>query len=409
MSTGTINTTTFVGNHTGSPSEDWWDGCEWHTQNVSVTQNEIDFNPANVMDCNQTDWSYCGAGGIFSEYSSSAPYTSPGSWATPTQLTFFQNDVWSNNVYNGPSTFYGWNQGNNDNPVSWADWSGNLSGGDKCTSSAERQSGGCTGPFGQDSGSTFNSTPLSSTPPPSTPNGVNATANSSTSVTVTWSGSTDTGGPGLGGYDILRGGSQVGSVGSGTTTYTDNSASAGTSYSYTVEAFDTAVPPNVSAASTASMVTTPSNAQLPTVGITSLTNNEPVHGIALAANATATPFSGNSISQAQLLVNGSVVQSLSSAPFNFTLDTLNYADGNYTVSIRATDNHGNVGSQSLTLTLTNGDINTDNKVNISDLAIMAANWGKLSGGTYVEGDINSDTKINVQDLAVLANNWEKQW
>jgi Right handed beta helix region len=151
-----VSTTTYAGNKTGSPSRDWWDGCMWKTENVRITQNTIDFNPAHIMDCNHAAWPDCGAGGIFSEYGGPA---GPGGWVVPTDLTFFQNDVWSDNVYDGPSTFFAWNQGNGGNPVSWADWTGNMTDGDKCSSSDERQSGYCIGPFGQDAGSTYNGSP----------------------------------------------------------------------------------------------------------------------------------------------------------------------------------------------------------------------------------------------------------
>ena len=158
LPTASINMTSYVGNKTGSPAEDWWDGCQWHTSNVSVSNNVIDFNPANIPDCNQTDWQDCGAGGIFSEYGS--PNNGPG-WVVGTQLTFFQNDSWTNNTFNGPSTFFAWNQGNQ---ISWADWTASMAGGDQCSSGDERQSGECAGPFGEDSGSTYNATPVASNP-----------------------------------------------------------------------------------------------------------------------------------------------------------------------------------------------------------------------------------------------------
>jgi parallel beta-helix repeat protein len=153
LPTATLNLTTYRGNKTGSPAEDWWDGCMWKTENVSVTDNQIDFNPAAVPHCNKTAWPDCGANGSFSEYG--GPSSSPGGWAIPTSITFFQNDVWSRNAYKGPSFFYAWNQGSGDNPVSWARWTGALSAGDKCSSASERQSGYCEGPFGQDKGSTY--------------------------------------------------------------------------------------------------------------------------------------------------------------------------------------------------------------------------------------------------------------
>jgi hypothetical protein len=157
-SSAAIDTATYVGKLTGSPQQDWWDGCIWRTENVRISHNVIDFNPAEISDCNQADWPDCGAGGIFSEYGSTVPYVSA---SIPTQLTFYQNDSWSDNTYHGPSTFYVWNQGSGDNPVGWASWTKDTSGGDKCSSPGERSSGYCKGPFGQDAGSTYNSVPAS--------------------------------------------------------------------------------------------------------------------------------------------------------------------------------------------------------------------------------------------------------
>lgn len=153
ISSASVNKTTYAGNTTGSPARDWWDGCLWKTENVSITHNVIDFNPATIPHCNRHDWPACGAGGIFSQYGS-PPGGEPG-WVIPTQLTFFQNNSWSDNTYNGPSTFYAWNQGNGGNPVSWAAWTGSMSRGDKCSSSGARSSGYCTGPFGRDAGSSY--------------------------------------------------------------------------------------------------------------------------------------------------------------------------------------------------------------------------------------------------------------
>ena len=162
MSSASVNTTTYKGNMTGSPSANWWSGCIWRTENVSITRNTIDFNPADIMDCNRNAWPACGAAGIFSEYGS--PLGKEPGWVVATQLTFFQNNTWSDNIYNGPSTFFAWNQGNGDNPVSWGNWTGNVAQGGKCSTASERHSGYCTGPFGQDAGSTYHSAPPSTSP-----------------------------------------------------------------------------------------------------------------------------------------------------------------------------------------------------------------------------------------------------
>ena len=162
LASASVNTAGYAVRATGSPARDWWNGCLWKTENVSVTHNVIDFNPAAIPHCNHEDWPDCGAGGMFSQFGS-PPGGKPG-WLIPSALTFSQHNSWSANTYNGPSTFYAWNQGNGDNPVSWADWTGSLSRGDKCSSPAARSSGYCTGSFGQDAGSSYRSRPPSVLP-----------------------------------------------------------------------------------------------------------------------------------------------------------------------------------------------------------------------------------------------------
>jgi chitodextrinase len=93
--------------------------------------------------------------------------------------------------------------------------------------------------------------PSPDTQPPTTPSNLSASATSATSVNLSWGGSTDN--VGVSGYEVFRGGSQVATtVG---TTYTDNSAAPGTTYSYQVRAFDLAG--NRSAFGNTATVTTP--------------------------------------------------------------------------------------------------------------------------------------------------------
>lgn len=128
----------------------------------------------------------------------------------------------------------------------------------------------------------------------------------------------------------------------------------------------------------------------------------------VSISATATPDTGNSISQVQLLLDGSVVQTDTSSPYSFSLNTLNYKDGSHSLVVKATDNQSLAGSSTVNVLITNGDLNGDRKVNISDLSVMAANWGSTSA-TAAQGDLNGDGKVNVSDLSVLANNWQLSW
>ena len=76
---------------------------------------------------------------------------------------------------------------------------------------------------------------------PSVPQRLIATATSSSSVQLTWSASADeVGGSGLAGYRVFRDGKQVAEPGAAAVTYTEMGLSAGTSYIYTVQAFDNA-------------------------------------------------------------------------------------------------------------------------------------------------------------------------
>ena len=74
---------------------------------------------------------------------------------------------------------------------------------------------------------------------PSVPTGLSGTVMSDSQIDLTWNASTDTGGSGLAGYHVYRDGVQAGST--TTTNYSDTGLSAGTMYSYTVSAYDSAL------------------------------------------------------------------------------------------------------------------------------------------------------------------------
>ncbi|MFT3912963.1 MAG: PQQ-dependent sugar dehydrogenase [Anaeromyxobacteraceae bacterium] len=100
------------------------------------------------------------------------------------------------------------------------------------------------------------------TTPPSVPAGLTATALSPSRVTLAWSPSTDEG-AGVGGYEVLRGGTVLATVAAPLASFEDATVAAGTGYTYTVRAFDRATPPNVSAPSAPAQVTTPSPTDQP--------------------------------------------------------------------------------------------------------------------------------------------------
>jgi chitinase len=93
------------------------------------------------------------------------------------------------------------------------------------------------------------------TTPPTVPGTLSSPSKTSTSVSLAWGASTDSGGSGLAGYRVFRGSTQIAQITG--TTYTDTGRTPSTTYTYTVRAYDNAG--NQSAASNQISVTT--NAQ----------------------------------------------------------------------------------------------------------------------------------------------------
>jgi glucose/arabinose dehydrogenase len=123
---------------------------------------------------------------------------------------------------------------------------------------------GCGGSDGNGDGGGGGPPPVVDTTPPSVPQGLVATAQSSSEVLLEWQPSTDAG-AGVAGYRIYRndGAEPVATVTSGTT-HTDTNLMASTPYTYAVQAFDAASPANVSAASAVASVTTLAGGDPPT-------------------------------------------------------------------------------------------------------------------------------------------------
>jgi hypothetical protein len=135
--------------------------------------------------------------------------------------------------------------------------------------------------------------------PPTVPGSVAATAPSGTQVNVTWSASTDN--QAVRGYDIYRNSQLIATAGASTLSYTDTGVAPGTSYSYTVDAFDGSG--NHSAQSAAAPVTTPKTATyiFTPVGDSYVSSGSPTSNFGTSAVLKAQ--SGSTISDAYLRFN----------------------------------------------------------------------------------------------------------
>ena len=139
------------------------------------------------------------------------------------------------------------------------------------------------------------SPPPADTTPPTVPQGLAATAQSTTEIGLSWTASTDAG-TGVAGYRVYRDANTTAIATVTTTTYTDTGLVADTTYTYTVRAFDGATPPNESAASSPASATTLAVTTPPVTGL----DSRPSNTTCLAGDA---PGSGVSLSVQRAFAN----------------------------------------------------------------------------------------------------------
>ena len=98
---------------------------------------------------------------------------------------------------------------------------------------------------------------------PTVPAGLTATAVSTNQINLSWSASTDTGGSGLAGYKVYRGGVQIATTAS--TSYSDTGLSASNQYCYTVTAYDNAGNTSAQSSQALRRPLTPPDTTIPTI------------------------------------------------------------------------------------------------------------------------------------------------
>lgn len=204
---------------------------------------------------------------------------------------------------------------------------------------------------GQAIASTEVSSPVASsagsgdTTPPTAPTGVALTIISYQEIDVTWTGSTDSGGSGLGGYIVKRiqGTSTVtaGSVGPTTTSFNDLGLQPNTQYSYIITAFDNAQ--NSTDSTQTAIVTTPTRpvGGDQTVTITQPTQNQVFTQQQQSLEAIVVPGSFP-IAKVTATINAGVELQLTqdTQTTNGWLKTIALAAGQNTIVVRAYDNTG---------------------------------------------------------------------
>lgn len=229
------------------------------------------------------------------------------------------------------------------------------------------------------------------TQPPTAPADVIASNVTSSTVTLTWTASTDN--VSVTGYDVYNGSAVAGS--SATTSYTVTGLSASTAYTFTVKAKDAAG--NVSAASAPVNVTTgapvvdtepptaPNNLTAPTVTTSSVS-------LSWTASTDNIGVAGYDI------YNGTTLAGSSNTTF-YTVTGLT-ANTSYTFTVKAKDAAGNVSPASNALTVTTLPQNSTQY----EIIGYFPSWAAYDSPSFTPSNIDS-SKVTVINYAFLDICW----
>ncbi|HVN26215.1 MAG TPA: fibronectin type III domain-containing protein [Candidatus Paceibacterota bacterium] len=195
---------------------------------------------------------------------------------------------------------------------------------------------------GQSSSASATTPASADTTPPSTPTGLSATAVSSSQINLSWTASNDN--VGVAGYKIYRNGSQIAT--SSGTTYNNTGLTAGTTYTYTVAAYDAAN--NTSAQSTSANATTQSSGD--TTPPSTPTNFTATVYSPTQINLAWTASTDNvGVSGYKIYRNGTQIATSTQTSYSNTGLSVNTT---YTYTVAAYDAAGNVSAQATPVTKT---------------------------------------------------------
>lgn len=225
---------------------------------------------------------------------------------------------------------------------------------------------------------------LPDTTAPSVPTNLSAQVVSPTQITLSWNLSTDN--VGVAGYKIYRDGEFI--TTSTVTPWQNTGLTPGTTYSYTISAFDGAG--NESAQTAPVVATTPvPDTQPPSASMTAPANGSTVSStITVSANAS----DNVGVDQVEFLLDGVNISTDTTAPYSTQWNTTTTSNGMHALSARARDTAGNFG-------LTSGVVNVtvDNSAPPLPADLMAAwafNEGTGASSADVSGNGNTMTLVN---------------
>ncbi|GIO15137.1 hypothetical protein J19TS2_46920 [Cohnella xylanilytica] len=183
---------------------------------------------------------------------------------------------------------------------------------------------------------------LADTTAPSVPTNVSATVQSASSIKVTWSASSDN--VAVAGYEVYRDGALVGTTAG--TSYTDSGLTAGTTYSYTVKAYDAAGNKSAASSPPATATTGAPDTQAPSVptNVVATSNSSSSATVSWTASTDNVAVTGYEVYR-----NGTKVGTTASTSYT---DTGLAASTTYSYTVKAFDAAGNLSAASAAAAVT---------------------------------------------------------
>jgi len=182
------------------------------------------------------------------------------------------------------------------------------------------------------------------------------------------------------------------------------------SHSFTAKAYDAAGNVATSAAINATInnpVTPPPDTTPPTSTMAAPSTNGLTISGTYVVSATAADNVG--VTKVELYVDNVLKNSVSTAPYNYSLDTTGLTNGSHGFYAIAYDAASNTGkSATITATVTNttylsADINQDGHVDLLDFHILASKFGQTGTPAQLgRADINQDSSVDLLDFHILA-------
>jgi chitinase len=264
-----------------------------------------------------------------------------------------------------------------------------------------------------DAGGTVDSTA------PTTPTSLSSPSKTTTSISLSWGASTDTGGSGLAGYNVYRNGAATPTAQVTGTSFTDNGLTANTAYTYTVRARDGAG--NLSPNSNQISVTTNSSSTDTTAPTTPGTLSSPSKTsstINLAWGAS-TDAGGSGLAGYNIYRNGATTPTAQTSSTSYS-DSGLAANTAYTYTVRARDGAGNLSPASNQISVTTSQAPTggsNRKVGyFAQWGIYARNFkvknidasgqaAKLTHINYAFGNVNDQGRCFEANQAGVGDAW----